>query len=64
LWKVQEIGVVPLEEDAEGHGRAISGGVNLLNELIDVRRHDEEITSSVGAGVPVGVRSSARNEDG
>jgi len=64
LWKVQEVGVVPLEEDAESHGRTISGGVNLLNELIDVRRHDKEIANSVRTGVPVGVRGSARNEDG
>lgn len=43
---------------------AVVEGVNGLDEFVDARGHDEEVAGRVGAGIPVGVGSAARNEDG
>ena len=38
--------------------------MDTLDELVDARRHDEKVAGWLGAGIPVGMRSAARNEDG
>src|SRR5215471_14420058 len=40
----------------------MGGGVDRLDELVDFRRHDKDVSGGSGAGIPVGVRCSAGND--
>lgn len=51
------------EERLHGSGRAILGGVNFLNEPVNVGSHDEEVSRGYGGRIPISVRSATRNED-
>lgn len=48
----------------ERGGRAVSEGVDALNELVDARSHDEKVAGGVRTGIPICVGSTARNENG
>jgi hypothetical protein len=63
LWD-EELRVVLLEDGAEGVGSLFRHGMDGLDEAGDVGRHHKQVAGSFGAGIPVGVRSAARDEDG
>jgi len=49
---------------AKGGRASIRGGMDRLDEAMNARCHDEQVAKAVRAGVPIGVRSASRDEDG
>lgn len=49
------------EERLHGSGRAILGGVDFLDEPVNVGGHDEEVSRGYGCGIPIRMRSAAGN---
>src|SRR5258708_25392764 len=47
-----------------GSGVAFTSGVKFIDQLPDIRRHNEEIARSSRAGIPVRMRDATRREHG
>src|SRR5262249_54391546 len=59
----QQFGIVFFKELLKRGRRPFRELMQLLDHVINVGRHDQQIAQWLGTGIPVGVRRSSRHED-
>jgi hypothetical protein len=59
---LKQLGVVLAEELLHSGWSSLFHGVDPLEEIKDIRGHDQEVAEASWSRVPIGVRRSARNK--
>src|SRR5216684_4752644 len=60
---LKKLRVVLRKYRSQSSGRSLGQGVDFLNQSIDIRGHDQQISQSLGPRIPIRVRSSSRHKN-